>query len=725
MPPAQATVAEPRTPRKRRSTAAQGGPVVQASSTGFARGLVRRPRLVDKLLAASHAKLVLLVAPAGYGKSTLLYEWADRDPRPFVWLRLDDPGLRRAPEAIDAAIGELEARSRRLVAVIDQGHSVPSRLMRRAVTRLLRNLPDGSAVAIGARAEPALPIGRLRAHRELVELRIGELAMTSAEAATLLRRAGLKLEAESVQTLVRGTEGWPAALYLAALSLRDDPEPAETAGFGGDDHLVSEFLHDEVLSAVPADLTGFLMRAAVLEELSGPLCDDVLQQRGSALALARLEKLSQLLVPLDHAHERYRWQRLVAGALRAELRRAKPELEPRLQLRASSWYERRGDTDRAIGHAVAAGDAKRTGDLLWGNILTYLGHGGTARVERWLSTFSHDRVAGSLKLALCAAYGSLSAGDVDHAMHWTVVAEATFDRESDASRPPSARTGLEIIEALLGRGGASGLRRAVARAERLEAPDSQWRPMLTLLRGVAEHLLGEREAAGATLRRGAELGTATAPSVASLCLAVGVMIAIERGDWDAAVELNDRARALVQAGELSTYPVSALVFAASAAVRAHQGRVDEAKHDLRRGTDLLAELGDFIPWYGAEARILLAHASLWLADVVGARALLADASRLARKTHDAVIFSRWFDQAWEYMDTLAESSLSGPSSLTIAELRILRFLPSHRSFREIADQLGVSANTVKTQAHAVYRKLGAASRSEAVARAVEAGLLVQ
>ncbi len=177
--------------------------------------------------------------------------------------------------------------------------------------------------------------------------------------------------------------------------------------------------------------------------------------------------------------------------------------------------------------------------------------------------------------------------------------------------------------------------------------------------------------------------------------------------------------------ELAEQPLSALVFAACAAACAHAGRADEAKRDLRAGTQLLTELGEFIPWYGAEARILLAHASLWLADIVGARTFLAEASRLARRVPDAVIFQRWFDEAWAYMDTLAEASLSGPSSLTIAELRILRFLPSHRSFREIALQLGVSANTVKTQAHAVYRKLGAASRSEAVARATEAGLLGQ
>jgi LuxR family maltose regulon positive regulatory protein len=213
--------------------------------------------------------------------------------------------------------------------------------------------------------------------------------------------------------------------------------------------------------------------------------------------------------------------------------------------------------------------------------------------------------------------------------------------------------------------------------------------------------------------------------VTSLCLAQAAMIAIEQADWELAAELTDRGGKVIEERGLAEYPICALAFAASAATRAHHGRVDEAKRDLRSGIDLLAELGDFIPWYGAEARILLAHASLWLADVVGARTLLAEASRLARRTSGAVIFERWFDDAWSYMDELAETSLAGPSSLTIAELRILRFLPSHRSFREIAAQLGVSANTVKTQAHAVYRKLGAASRSEAVMRASDAGLLGQ
>jgi len=688
------------------------------------RNLVRRPKLVDRLIAAPEASLALIVAPPGYGKSTLLREWAARDPRPFVWLTLDPP-TRPTPGEITAAFEDAKSRHSSFVVVVDQAHAVPRLLMTKVVAPLLTQLPAGSTLAVASRNEPPLPIGRLRAHRALVEVRMRDLMMTSAEASTLLRRAGLKLEFEGVQALVRETEGWPAALYLAALSLQEDPGYAETGDFGGDDHLLGEFLRDEVLPGVPADLTDFLMHTAVLDELSGPLCDDVLEAHGSAMSLARLEKLSQLLVPLDRAHETYRWQRLFANALRAELRRTEPDLEPRLQLRASAWYARRGDTDRAIEHAVAAGDASRTGELLWANILGYLGRGCTDRVGRWLAAFSDAQIARQATLALSAGYLALAIGKLDHAHHWTVAAAAAIERAPKSRRHAPLHTGLALIEALVAHQGAAQMRHATAGPYELEPRDSPWRPFVCLLTGVAEHLLGEPDAGLAVLEEGADLSGASAPSVASLCLAVATMIAVEQEDWDLAAELADRANRMLERGRLHEFPPSALVFAASAAVHAHQGRVDEAKHDLRRGIDLLAELGDYVPWYGAETRILLAHASLWLADVVGARALLAEASRLARKTPDSVIFSTWFDRAWAYMDTLAESSLSGPSSLTIAELRILRFLPSHRSFREIAGQLGVSANTVKTQAHAVYRKLGAASRSEAVARASEAGLLGQ
>ncbi len=265
-----------------------------------------------------------------------------------------------------------------------------------------------------------------------------------------------------------------------------------------------------------------------------------------------------------------------------------------------------------------------------------------------------------------------------------------------------------------------------ARGARSAVPeDSPWHPMCSWLEGVGGHLDGADRAAAATqLERAADQATPVFPVMAALALAQRAMIAMADNDWELAAEGADRA-AEITATEHAAIPLSALAFAAAAAARAHQGRADEAKRDLRRGLHALDELDDSLAWFGAETRILLAHASLYLADVVGARSLLARASRQARRAGDSPVFRRWFADAWEYLDTVAETSLAGPSALTIAELRVLRFLPSCRPFREIADQLGVSANTVKTQAHAVYRKLGAASRSEAVLRARQAGLLGQ
>ncbi len=721
----------------------------------FRAGLVRRPELVSRLIEAHDAAFALLVAPPGYGKSTLLCEWAESDPRPFVWVTLDEHNSRSAEHAATAvrdaladsgsiaparvssldrrdsatlktALPDLTravgARDQGIVLVFDGAEALSPTALRKLTDATVSALPDGSTVAITSRVEPNVPTGRLRAHRQLVEIRMHDLAMAPAEAAVLLREAGLELDFEQVQALVRRTEGWPAALYLAALSLL---EHREDGGFSGEDHMLAEYLRDDALSAVPRELSDFVLRTSVLEELSGPACDQLLQESGSACVLERLAHLSQLLVPLDAAHGRYRWHRLFGAWLRAELRRQEPDVNVALHSRASGLLADQGDIDGAIGHAVAAGDGARTGELLWPNLLAYLAQGRAEMVEAWLATLGPERISDSGPLALCAAHTALATGDIIEAQHTAQVAADALERDRTTESDATLTTGLIALETIVARKGALKMRSAAMRAHDGESDGSPWRPVLCLAKGVSQHLTGDRETARTALQEGADLGLGKAPGIAALCMAVEGMIAIETRDWSLAIELTDRAMAVIAERGLTAQPLAALVFAAASAARAHEGRADEAKRDLRSGLDLLAGLGDYIPWYGAEARILLAHASLWLADIVGARTLLAEASRLARKTPDAVIFKQWFDEAWGYMDSLAEASMSGPSALTIAELRVLRFLPSHRSFREIAMQLGVSANTVKTQAHAVYRKLGAASRSEAVARASEAGLLGQ
>ncbi len=687
-------------------------------------GFVARATLVRRLSEDPDATLAVIVAPPGYGKSCLLSEWAEHDQRRFVPL---DPGSLAAEdlEVNIAAILEV-AGDDGCVLVLDDAQLVSPAVLRDLLEVVIDELPAGSMLALSSRTEPALPLGRLRARHALIEVRVPDLAMTPPEAAILLGRAGLELDAGAVQALVQRTEGWPVGLYLAALSVREQVDVSGALGrVRGDDHVLAEYFRDEVLSGLPDDLTDFAVRTSVLEELSAPLCDAVLDRQGSARMLSRLARANPLLCPLDPAHDRYRWHGLFRDALGAELRRTAPELARALHGRASSWYEAEGDEDHAIAHAVRAHDPVRTGDLLWAGIVAYVTQGRNEIVQGWLTSYSRDELAGHAPLALAAAHSFLAAGNAAEARHLAVAAAAAAKRNRRARGPRSLTAGLAGIEAMVTRRGVSGMGEAAGRICELEPNDSPWRPICLFLRGAALHLSGDPAGAARLLEEGADLSAATAPSVTSLCLAQAAMIAIEQQDWEAAADLTDRAIMVIEESGLGEYPICALAFAAAAATRAHHGRADEAKRDLRSGVDLLAVLGDFIPWYGAESRILLAHASLWLADVVGARTLLADASRLARRTSGAVIFEHWFDNAWSCMDALAETSLAGPSSLTIAELRILRFLPSHRSFREIAAQLGVSANTVKTQAHAVYRKLGAASRSEAVMRASDAGLLGQ
>ncbi|TMM02067.1 MAG: hypothetical protein E6G05_09385, partial [Actinobacteria bacterium] len=491
--------------------------------------ILRRPALSQRLAEARESALALIVAPPGYGKSTLLAEWAERDERPFAWLALGQADrrtasatLRPAPpaaaERLPQLVRKLRARHSSFVAVLDDAH-LASGALRDIGQAALEELPEGSTLALASRTEPPLPVGRLRAHRLLTEIRMQQLAMSASEAAALLRQAGVELTSEELHVLVSRAEGWPAALYLAALAAREEPEAL--AGFGGDHHLLFEYLWDEVLAPLPAELISFSVRTSVLDELSGMSCDSVLDQQGSAVLLERLSRLTPLLTPVDPAHHRYRWHRLMREALRARLERIEPELELSLRLRASGWYSGRGDTRRATDQAAAARDAQLTGELLWPHILDHLTQGRDGLVRGWLSNFGDGVIADHPPLTLSA---SLSA----------------------------------------------------------------------LLAGVARHLQGDRAAAELLLDEGIRLAANRAPVLSALCLAQRAMIAIEREDWPLAADLTDRAAMVVDEWHLSSDPLLAVVFSVLAASRAHEGRIDESKRDLRSGIKLLEELGDFV-----------------------------------------------------------------------------------------------------------------------------------
>lgn len=675
--------------------------------------LVARTQLTERLRAAASVPLVLLIAPAGYGKTTVLRQWAAQDARPFARVALTDehdaPGRLEAIAA--AAFAQATGPS---VLTLDDVHALRAPASLAALTTLLDAIPDGSQLVLAGRTEPALPIGRLRAHRRLFELRTADLAMTQTEGAALLSGAGLALPPDAVATLVRRTEGWPAGLYLAALSVREqDDAAAAAAGFGGDDRLVAEYLRDELLAGLPADARRFLVRTSILERLSGPLCDAVLATTGSGRMLTELAAATLLLIPLDRTGARYRCHRLLGDLLRSELRRTEPERRRALRRRASAWHAARGEVEPAIRHAVAAQAVDQAGALLWEHAARWIGDGRNAQVERWLGRFAPADIAASPPLALTAALSRFAAGERTAADHWARSASSALALLAPRDDRGPLPTDAALLRALTAHGD-------VAQATAATGPTARWRALACLFDGVARQLAERPAEARTLLEEGARRAAVGAPLVQALCLSQLALVAIDEGDWHGGALLSMRAANRVRPTPLAGYPTAALVLAVAAAAHAQRGRVEEATRDAALATQLLDGLeDDFLPWYEAEARIALARAALRLSDVGRARRLLGEADRLIGGAPGARALRRWHDELRAQADVVND----GDWTLTTAELRVLQLLPTHLSYPDIARRLFVSPNTVKTHARAVYRKLAASSRAEAVGRARDAGLL--
>ena len=717
-------------------------------------GLVPRSRAVRRLLEAREVPVALLVAPAGYGKTTVLSEWDERDSRPFAWVGLDaDTGQpARLLASIAAALEVSEPVGRGVLTAISSQRPDATR---RALPRLLRYLtyreqpvvlvlddaqhlhapealcilqaladgmPPGSQLALASRHEPRLAVGRLRAHRKVVELRAGDLAMSRAEAAALFEQAGLRLNADEIGTLLRRTEGWAAGLYLAALSLREERDVrAAVSRFGGADRLVAEYLRDEFLAPLGQEAQAFLTRTSVLDTLSGPLCDAVLERSGSGRILADLARSNALLIGLDRNGESYRHHALLAELLRSDLRRLEPRRESDLHRLASAWYAEHGDEDLAIRHAIAAGDVRVAGDLLWAGASEQIAYGRNESVQRRLEGFTPEQIAGCAPLAAVAAGSRLAAGAGGDAERWaTAVGRRVNQASRDARRPLRAAALLPV--AMAARAGLAHMARDASRARRLAPDEGILVSTCNFLEGAALHLTGERAKARGPLERGGRGGAAAAPNAQALCLAQLALLMIDENDWESAASATARARSQLDVAGLKSYPSMALVFAVSALVRAHRGMGEESRRDARDSLRLVARLTDFAPWYEAESRIVVARAQFRLGQVTEARTLLAEAGVFVRGTPDSPVLRDWADDAAQQLGA-AKRSAEQAWTLTTAELRVLRLLPTHLSFPLIAKRLYVSPNTVKTHVRAVYRKLDASSRAEAVTLALDAGLL--
>jgi LuxR family maltose regulon positive regulatory protein len=719
---------------------------------GSGSALVERPRLLSRLRDAT-GSVILLNAPSGYGKSVLVGQWAERDPRPFPTLILgsehNDPALLVSSlvavldpiEAVDPTVAtglanleprietvvlprfaeSLRARQLPCVLVLDDFERIDSTPALAVVATVIANLATGSHLVIATRTEPALPIGKLRAHREITELGPEDLVLTKGECGSLLEGLGLDLSAEQVGILHGRSEGWPAALYLAGLALGKATDLDESiAHFAGDDRFVVDYVREEFLEPVSRRELEFLRRASVLDRLNGDLCDAALDRRGSATLLRELSRSNMLLTPLDRRDEWFRFHPLFREMLRAELRRAEPEQEAGLHRRASDWWAEHGDWDRAISHAVEGGAVDRAGELLWTSIPELMTRGRNATIIGWLDHLGEPTVATDAALSLTAAYTQITQGAGDKTEHWAVVAARLIDQEEPSEKKSVLTAGLGLIEATLARGGVAAIADQTALAAELLPADSAWMSLCRLIEGVGLHLRGFRPEAHEKLIDGARRGAVSAPNVQVLCLSQLALLAIEESDWTLAEMLASQARAQLDRSGIGDYPMMALSMAVSALVRSRTGRLEEAAADLRQGRHLLEQLEDFAPWYEAETWVALARAAVRLDDTPAATQMLAEAGRVLKLTPDAVVLETWIAETATQVEI---ASAAGVHDLTPAELRVLQYLPTHLSFPQIASQAFVSPNTVKTQAQGVYRKLGVSSRREAVEQARAAGLL--
>jgi LuxR family transcriptional regulator, maltose regulon positive regulatory protein len=715
--------------------------------------LVRRDRLVVRLTQSRDTPVVLIDAPAGFGKSTVLGEWDAADARPFAWLRIrdthDDPVLltesiadavaTRIPVdeqvysafhgsrqgtikvAIPRLIESLRELTGPVVIALDDVHELRDPDSLEIVSMIGNGLPEGSQLALTSRSQPSIRLSRLRANRELTELDATDLAMTDHEANELLRACGLRLDAKSVKLLVEHTEGWPAVLYLAALSIRgaDDADLAAKK-FAGDDRMVADYLREEFISSLEYDELSFLTRTSILDEVSGELCDAVLDTEGSAQFLHDLAHRNALVNFVDSKDRSFRYHALLREMLQFEFHRLSPRDEATLHERASAWYAQRADYDRAVPHAIAAGDVDAAGALIWSQAPDYASAGREATLERWLDRFTKPQIDASPALCLVRANCALAAADGVAVSHWTNQAVGLIER-----MPRGAGSELKVAADALrlagsAREGVVRMRTDALAAFELLPDETVWRSICRLLEGVSRHLTYEPVLARVALEDGARRGAALAPSVRGLCLAQLALLAIDEDDPDDAARLSGDSIRVSELNALADQPATALLFAVAALVEARAGNASAASGHAKHAGDLLEAVTEISPWYEAEVRIVIARGLAVLDDIAGARALLADGGRFLHQTPDAPLLREWLEQAWKETDP---ATLSGRWPLTPAELDVLHYLPTHLTFSESADESFVSTNTVKTHARLIYSKFGVSTRTEAVEFARTAGLI--
>jgi LuxR family maltose regulon positive regulatory protein len=493
----------------------------------------------------------------------------------------------------------------------------------------------------------------------------------------------------------------------------------------GDDRFLIDYLQVVVLSRVPPDVAGFLTRGAVLDRMSGPLCDAVLDTTGSADHLERLSRSGMLVIPLDRRRRWYRLHRLFREVLRSQLDRDEPAAAGRLSRRAAARCERNDLPDAAVDYAIAAGDADRAARLVVDVALPTYAAGRLSTLSGWFSWLeSSGRAEREGQLALLGAWLNALAGPAAAAERWSETVERWPSDGAAAAGilPPDGS--LALLQAALCRRGVDQMRADAESALRLVPTGTPPQAAAQLFLGIAFMLAGDRSSADHRLANAAQAGEELGVDVATVAFAERSILAMSVGDWSQAEALTERAYAGARPEWLEEYAAGALLHAVLARLAIHRGDVPRARSALARAEGPRPRLTYALPHLAVQLRLELARCYLALTDLAAAMTALWEADNVLWQRPDLGVLRGQAEELRAQLGAMRRGAI-GASSLTAAEVRLLRLLGTHHSFREIGGQLYLSQHTVKSQALSIYRKFGVSSRSEAIQYARDLGLLLQ
>jgi LuxR family maltose regulon positive regulatory protein len=695
---------------------------------------VERPELIH-WLAGTKAKLILIDAPAGFGKTTLAAQWRSSavDGRSFAWVSLDrgddDPSrlwwhvvsalhlacpgfdsekLLRALHAqvpdfdgtvLPTLVNELAALAEPVVLMLDDYHLIKEHRCHDQMALLLGHLPPSVQVAIITRADPPLELARMRAAGEMAEIRARELRFDAPQAAALIRNvAEVELTGRDLEDLVVRTEGWPAGLYLAALSLRGHSSPAAfVRQFTGNNRFIVDFLVDDVLSKQPAEVRRFLTRTSILPRFCAPLCDAVSGSADAAATIELLERENLFLVPLDESREWFRYHHLFAQVLRGQLARTEAAVVPVLHERASGWHRVSGSPDEAIGHALAAGDVDGATDLIARHYHLYIDSGQIATVRLWLRLLGDGQIAASPLAAHIAAWTAALSGDPLAARRLLPVIEAAGDTGPLPDGMRSFEFSAALLQGAFGFDGLGPMREAGQRAVELETdPASPWYALAHTALGAALCWAGDSRLAA----RHAEVGLLSKGAISMVLMVSSATMAVLAADAGRLTEAEEFARA----------------------VHATQGNPGQARGELEHALRARQRWMGLSPWPTVEIMFRLAPVLADLGDRAGAGALLDEARQVLMSLPEEA--DAQLARLAQLERRLAYRPLTEPGEpITDREREVLRLLQGTLSLRDIGRELYLSPNTIKTHTRALYRKLGVSDRQDAVTKARDLGLM--